>query len=113
DFALIELYGSLIGQPNIALSGWNRANTIPSSTTLIHHPAGDAKKISFDYDPPQQTTLNGRELWLLQTDLGTVEGGSSGAPWFDQNRRIIGTHLGHDDVDLSPCELVNMVNIYS
>lgn len=89
DFALIELNGSVINQPNIALAGWNRnSNIFPQLFTSIHHPRGDAKKISNDNEPLITTNPN---MWIIERwDNGLVEPGSSGSPLFDNNRRIIG-----------------------
>ena len=100
DFALIEMNDSPVGNGNIAFLGWdNRANT-PTSGTFIHHPAGDIMKISFDYDP---LTTNNHILnwdygpsspvsthWDADLDNGAFEGGSSGAPLFNQNSRVVG-----------------------
>lgn len=107
DFALIELNGTIINQPNIAMAGWNRGNQIPTSTTIIHHPAGDAKKITIDNNLAQQQVWNGANCWFLQTDLGSTEGGSSGSPYFDQNRRIIGQHFGVNQGNLPICDRTN------
>ncbi len=93
DFALIELNGN-INHPQIALAGWNRANQAPTSTTIIHHPAGDAKKITFDNNPAAQAVFSGANCWNINSDVGGLEGGASGAPYFDQNRRVIGQHFG-------------------
>ena len=71
--------------------GWNRTGPI-TNTTSIHHPAGDVMKISVDNDAPAITTfLSGNNAhWRTDFDIGTVQGGSSGAPLFDQNHRVIG-----------------------
>ena len=89
DFALIELNGNVINQPSIALAGWNRGTEPATNTTIIHHPEGDAKKITKDY----HAALNVGVLWRLNVDLGVTEVGSSGAPYFDQNKRIFGQHF--------------------
>ena len=92
DFALAELYGSIKNQPRIALTGWDRRNITPQTTTIIHHPAGDAKKITFDYNPAQQATIYGKQCWNISSDVGGLQKGSSGAPYFNQNGKIIGQH---------------------
>ncbi len=107
DFALIELNGSIINQPNIALAGWDRTTTIPTTTTIIHHPKGDAKKITIDFQPAIQSSLDGVQCWQLQVDNGATEGGTSGAPYFDQNKRIKGQHKGVNDALLPVCDRVN------
>lgn len=107
DFALIELNGTIINQPNIAVAGWNRENIAPTSTTLIHHPIGDAKKITIDNNLAQQQVWSGANCWFIQTDLGSTQGGSSGSPYFDQNRRIIGQHFGTNQGNLAICDRTN------
>ena len=57
DFALLELNGSVMGQPTLALAGWDRsASPTITSVFCIHHPAGDVKKISIDTDTLTGTT---------------------------------------------------------
>jgi hypothetical protein len=69
------------------LAGWDRSGVPPSSSVLIHHPAGDVKKISFDDDPPGLTG----NFWRIDDwEQGVSEGGSSGAPLFDPAGRFIG-----------------------
>ncbi len=79
-------------------AGWSRIVTPPDSTTTIHHPAGDIKKISKDYDPPvigSYTGYDDNSHWNIKKwDLGTTEGGSSGGPLFDTEQRIIGDLTG-------------------
>jgi hypothetical protein len=104
DFCLVEITGGLEGntvplayQPYF--SGWNHSNNPPTSTVSIHHPDGDIKKISFDDDPATAVQAMGSSeaasSWSVQWDRNTTtEGGSSGSPLFDQNRRIIGQLWG-------------------
>ena len=107
DFALAELYGSIKNQPRIALAGWDRRNITPQTTTIIHHPNGDAKKITFENDPALQSVFNGAQCWWLQVDNGVTEGGSSGSPYFNQNHLIIGQHAGVNDNNLPICSRTN------
>jgi len=96
DFSLILLseFPPLLYKPYLA--GWNASSTIATSTVSIHHPSGDVKKISFDYDSPQIESFkqyNPDSFWkVLQWDIGTTEAGSSGAPLFNQDHHVIG-HL--------------------
>lgn len=104
DFALVEITGGLSNGTVPAshtpyFSGWNRSNTAPTSTVCIHHPAGDIKKISFDDDPATAVQAMGsseaNSSWRVVWDRNTTtEGGSSGSPLFDQNKRIIGQLWG-------------------
>jgi len=84
------------------LAGWNAVSVTPQKGTTIHHPGADVKKISLDLNPPVIGTFESMQpggFWkILQWDQGTTEGGSSGAPLFDQNHRIVGHLTGGEAV---------------
>ncbi|WP_229792245.1 trypsin-like serine peptidase [Cognatilysobacter bugurensis] len=64
-------------------AGWTAAPLAPSSpVTAIHHPRGDAKKVSTGQHVLTETHLH-RVGWLS----GTTEGGSSGSALFTAGRR--------------------------
>ena len=107
DFVLAELNGSIKGQSQITVAGWDNRNITPTSTTIIHHPIGDAKKITLDFDTAQQSTIKGRQCWWLQVDLGATDHVSSGAPYFNQDKRIIAQHYGVNDANLPVCSRAN------
>ncbi|UCD16703.1 MAG: hypothetical protein JSV44_09610 [Candidatus Zixiibacteriota bacterium] len=95
DFALLQLQEQPPDSYNIYFAGWSATDIAPTSSTGIHHPSGDIKKISFDYDPATSTEYLGSNPggthWRIGSwDDGTTESGSSGSPLFDQNHRIIG-----------------------
>jgi lysyl endopeptidase len=98
DFTLVELssFPPFIYHPYLA--GWDVTGTIPNNTAAIHHPMGDVKKITTDNNQPVTDTYSGYTtdgFWrILQWDSGTTEGGSSGSPLFDQNKRIVGILTG-------------------
>jgi hypothetical protein len=104
DFCLVEITGGLsngtVPQSHTPyFAGWNNSNTAPSSTVSIHHPSGDIKKISFDDDASQAVQAMGsseaNSSWEVVWDRNTTtEGGSSGSPLFDQDKRIIGQLWG-------------------
>ncbi len=99
DFALIELNGSLLGQSSLALAGWDRRNIFPESSTSIHHPRGDVKKISHDDDPAiswSQTNPALPDYYEVIFDAGIAESGSSGSPFFNPEHLIIGQQLSVD-----------------
>jgi len=101
DFALILLNQTPEPSTKITYAEWSRETTGKQSTTIIHHPAGDVMKISRDDNAPNFfTTSNGAQCWQLGLDQGATNGGSSGSPYFDQNHRIIGQHLGQMDLVL-------------
>ena len=99
DFALVEMSGSITGQPTLAVAGWDRAGATPTSGTGIHHPQGAVKKISFSTGALAITAFGGTSgtthisvLW----GTGTTEPASSGSPLLDASKRIVGQLHGGD-----------------
>lgn len=96
DFALLELIGNLIFQPAISFDGWVRTSQTTANSTYIHHPSGDAKKITLDAG----LNVVGANFYEFNLkpgdngDFGTLECGSSGYPKFYAIRRIIGQQQG-------------------
>ncbi len=87
-------------------NGWSRLDEPAQSGAGIHHPAGDAKKISTFTNELNSTTptiseqqMAPNSAWQLNwlpTDNGhgVVEGGSSGSPLFNEYGLIVGTLTG-------------------
>lgn len=102
DYALLKLSSTPPSAYNVYYSGWDATGNIPTKTTGIHHPDGDVKKISFDSDPSSITSYyggsgSGTTHWRVSDwDDGTTEGGSSGSPLYDQNKRVVGQLHGGD-----------------
>ncbi len=82
-------------------AGWNAlSDSILGWGSVIHHPAGDLKKVSIDYNQiisfpfsaewDNESTSPEDSHWLVFLDEGLTEGGSSGCPLFDENNRIAG-----------------------
>jgi lysyl endopeptidase len=102
DFALVELDAEPDLGYNVYYSGWDARDATPASTTTIHHPGGDQKSISFDYDAPTITSYlgdwspgDGNYLRIDDWDQGTTEGGSSGGCLFDDATGLcVGTLSG-------------------
>ncbi len=101
DFSLVEL--SLVPPPEYRpyFAGWDRSGEIPDSVVSIHHPKGDIKKIALDHNSPGISSFGNSTQYLkngfwktLNWEYGTTEIGSSGAPYFDQNKRVIGSLTG-------------------
>lgn len=94
DFALVLLDEPPPDSYYVYYNGWVREDNPSTRSTGIHHPSGDIKKISFDYDPVTSTnylSTTGTTHWRVGNwEDGTTEGGSSGSPLFDQNHRIVG-----------------------
>lgn len=107
DFCLVELNNAPPANSGICYAGWNRNIYGITQTTIIHHPKGDVMKITRDVNPPTLSGFLGAQCFHLIVDNGTTEESSSGAPYFDQNHRIIGQHYGIDDGNLSVCQQVS------
>lgn len=94
DFGLLLLSAAPPEDYNVYYSGWSNINVASTQSTAIHHPSGDVKKISFDYDPVTSAnylSTSGTTHWRIGSwDDGTTEGGSSGSPLYDQNKRVVG-----------------------
>ena len=94
DFSLLELHDIPPLAYNVYYSGWSAVDEPNDSCVTIHHPSGDIKKISFEYDSIISSSWDSGEPgshWTVpHWDKGTTERGSSGAPLFDKNHKIIG-----------------------
>ncbi|MCD6565022.1 MAG: trypsin-like peptidase domain-containing protein [Bacteroidales bacterium] len=100
DFTLVELNEIPPITYNPIYAGWSNLDIPPENSVTIHHPNGDVKKISVDNDPAVVTsysTFDENAFWnILQWDVGTTEAGSSGAPLFDQDHKVVGVLSGGD-----------------
>ncbi|MBW6481105.1 MAG: T9SS type A sorting domain-containing protein [Bacteroidales bacterium] len=102
DFKLLELDEEVPETWNPYYNGWSRSSRAAEYGVSIHHPSGDAKKISTFVTEPTTATFTGglagafwRTIWAeTESGHGVTEGGSSGSPLFDQNGLIIGTLTG-------------------
>jgi|GEM_PF-4185011 hypothetical protein len=116
DYALIKLNVSpkKLASYNVVYAGWERdEDKIKGSpyTVCIHHPAGDVKKISISRHTPIFTNRPLLSLaegcpgnypnsigtyWRMKWSEGITEEGSSGAPLFNSDHKVIGQLLGGD-----------------
>jgi lysyl endopeptidase len=114
DFLLLEIAPAIPTTFNPYFNGWNRDTvTIPTGkSVIIHHPSGDVKKITTDNQAPtieDDFTNWGNIITPPRTHLrnvfeeGTLEGGSSGAPLLDANKRIIAYLHGGAIDPINPC----------
>lgn len=100
DFALIELDENPRGAYDVYFNGWDATGNQGQTGVGIHHPAGDAKKISTHSTTP---ALDGY-YWALYWDPTTnghsvTEGGSSGSALFREDGTIIGQLFGGGSVN--------------
>jgi len=102
DFKLLQLEEDVPETWNPYYNGWSRSSRSAEHGVGIHHPRGDAKKISTFITEPTTATypwgLPGgfwRIIWAeTQSGHGVTEPGSSGSSIFDQDGLIIGTLTG-------------------
>ncbi len=100
DFALLRLDTVPPPAYDVFYTGWDRRDLAPSSAVAIHHPAGHAKRISFENDPltitgySQSFTGNASHLRVADWDLGTTEGGSSGSGLWNSQQLLVGQLQG-------------------
>lgn len=99
DYALLELLNPIPASYEAFYAGWSREAPPPQRGITLSHPSGDLRKIAFDDDP--LTDLGAR--WLATFDRGTIEGGSSGAPLFDDQHHMVGHVRGAWSIDFNVC----------
>ncbi len=105
DLLLMELDEKPPVEYNTYYAGWNAASAVDGAVFTLHHPQGDVKKFTHSSNPPSAGTFSGTEInfgknghWIQNGwDEGITEGGSSGAPLFDSENRIIGALSGGYD----------------
>ena len=103
DHAIIRMDSRPPVQTDAFYAGWDCNDTpVPLHHDLvsIHHPAGDVKKVSnCDCDALHSTRMgdagNMVQTWWVDWGSGNAtEGGSSGGPLFNENKRICGVVSG-------------------
>ena len=110
DFTLLLLDETPGPEYKPYFAGWNaQSDSMVLSGTGIHHPSGVEKKVSVDIDPIPSypfginwegfVTTPPHAHWFVDFDHGQTEGGSSGSPLFDQNKRIIGQLSGGGETE--------------
>lgn len=94
DFALLRLDDKLPSSFNVYYAGWSAIDEPSANSVCIHHPSGDVKKITFDFDTTTSTAWSSGVLnshWTIQQwEDGTTEPGSSGSPLFNSSHQVIG-----------------------
>jgi V8-like Glu-specific endopeptidase len=97
DVALLQLNATPPASYNAWYTGWDATGTLPANQTCIHHPDGDIKKISFDYNGATMANWGSPSAatWRIGAwDDGTTEPGSSGSGLWNQDGRLIGQLYG-------------------
>ncbi|MCH7547860.1 MAG: proprotein convertase P-domain-containing protein, partial [Planctomycetes bacterium] len=103
DFTLVELDDDPDPAFDVTFAGWDRTLADPPAAIGIHHPSVDEKRISFEDHQTFTTSWfntavpgDGTHLRVVDWDLGTTEGGSSGSPLFNPDHRVVGQLHGGD-----------------
>ncbi len=106
DFRLLLLRNPPPDKWKPYYSGWSVSESPSSAGVGIHHPAGDAKKISTYSTTLSSATVKVNDskmaensAWQVywdetETNWGVPEGGSSGSPLFNNQGLIVGTLTG-------------------
>jgi PKD repeat protein len=111
DFMLVLLNSNVSLAWNPYFNGWDRTTTASTAGVSIHHPSGDAKKISTYSAALTTATWSGgmtnghwRVVWAANANgFGCTEGGSSGSPIFNgTTKRVVGTLTGGSSTCASP-----------
>ena len=115
DFTLVELDDPVSETADAWFAGWDATDNLEQDTLIaIHHPSTDEKRISFQYNGVYRGSWgsndtpvpDGDHIVIEDWDIGTTEGGSSGSPLFDSEKRAVGqlhggfAACGNDDYDI-------------
>ena len=97
DTVLLELDDMPAPGFRVYYAGWDRSLADPSRSAVIHHPNTDVKRISLDFNRATTTShlddqpvAGGDHIRVGSWDMGSTEGGSSGAPLFNQEKLVVG-----------------------
>ena len=99
DFTLVQFDDPVSETAGAFFAGWSAEDAAPSDTVIcIHHPGTDEKRISFEFNPTHigawgtgaDPVPSGNHIIIPDWDTGTTEGGSSGSPLFNNQKRVVG-----------------------
>ncbi len=112
DFVLLKVTSLGRGKDRLRPALLRQTSLMKEPLEIIHHPAGRTKQHSFKGCQVLETERN---AWVRDartdgkftefTHNCDTEAGSSGAPVFDQNGRVVGLHhLGYEQLDNGDCD---------
>ena len=106
DTTLVELNTAPPTHFQVNFIGWNRTGGTVTTGFGVHHPNGQEKRISLENDPAARAG----NFYIVDYDVGGVEGGSSGSPFFDNLGLAVGTACCVNT--LTPCSSPAQVTNY-
>ncbi|MEO8732990.1 MAG: hypothetical protein ABI373_01530, partial [Flavobacteriales bacterium] len=98
DFDLMELNDVPPANYNVYYAGWDHSGTAPQSGASIYNPLACVKKIALYNSTATSATSAGTNTpsWQNLWTSGILESQASGAPLFDQNKRVVGHIIDGD-----------------
>lgn len=99
DFSLLKLNEVPPVSFRPFYAGWDISSTLPQKGVCIHHPWGQPKQIAIEYHPLKTEDFgqdfDTQSTWKVSHwEIGTTGSGSSGAPLFNEQHRLVGTLTG-------------------
>lgn len=90
--------------------GWNASTSPAAPFHGVHSPNGGVLKVAVDEDAlgiasfsDPKYNMEPNAHWAVRAwDVGATEGGSSGSPLLDKNKRVVGTLTGGESMCSSP-----------
>ncbi len=87
DWAVLEILEPIPEEFDAHFAGWDHRGRHPQQAYGIHHGGGKPKKIAHEDERLSQNA----QMWEVSGFReGSIEGGASGSPLFDPNRRVVG-----------------------
>jgi len=97
DFTLLQLNEDVVDDANAYFAGWSASAESPIDVTTIHHANTEEKRITFGSGKTSITRHFGQDvdtkldhIKVSSWEVSSTSGGSSGAPLFDANHRVVG-----------------------
>lgn len=111
DFSLLLLSEQPTDEYTPYFAGWDATGDKPTSGACIHHPDSKPKSIAIENDAvtgnTEQILWDDNSVskvdshWDVYFDTGVTESGSSGSPFFNEDKRVVGQlHGGSDEESL-------------
>jgi len=99
DFSLLKLNEVPPASFRPYYAGWDVRDIQPEAGVCIHHPGGRYKQIAITYNRLNSATFNttymANSSWqVVKWNIGVTEPGSSGAPLYNQQHRLVGSLTG-------------------